>query len=433
MNPGPAHFHPPDPEPAPMAQMSQEDGIEINQFEEVDQTFAELLNPLETVEKQKKELTEKNSNLEKKINNIVDKLDAVLKRQSLLENYILDTNKQFEHLVTQISTQLKSTPPSALPQTPTRKQTTFAEITKTGITQPLKLPNFPLRPKPATTEKPTLPNKFKKFRVTIRPKFGQTKPFTKKNLLEITNAIKGALLKVNAKMDNTRIQIREVTQFPSGDIRLFTRTRMEAKWLLLNRNTWTHLADPNFITSPNTYPILAHSCPTILDIEDKRNIKELLKQNKLDKSQIHSIKWLGNPKAAHKAHGTLLLSVLDKSLATLLLAGGLVFNGAYLQTAPFRQSEPQCFNCLKVVHLAYLCKSEPMCQKCGKAHQSKVCDDSAFTPSIIKFFCCIHKALKTNPTMDIYANEFRHSSMSKRCPIKAEELALLGEKSNLPS
>ncbi|MBW0522165.1 hypothetical protein O181_061880 [Austropuccinia psidii MF-1] len=433
MSPSPAHFHPPNPEPAPMAQMSYEDGIEINQFQEVDQTFTELLNCLKTVEKQKKELTEKNSNLENKINNIVDKLDAVLKRQSLLENDILDTNKQFEHLVSQISTQMKLTPPSASPQTTMRRQATFAEITKTGITQPSKPPNFPLPPKPATTEKPTLPNKLKKFGVTIRPKFGQTKPFTKKNPLEITNAINGALLKVNAKTDNTPIQIRAVTRFPSGNIRLFTKTRMEAKWFLLNQNTWTHLADPDFITSPNTYPILAHSCPTILDIEDKRNVNELLKQNELDKSQIHSIKWLGNPRAADKAHGTLLLSVLDKSLVTLLLAGGLVFNGAYLQTAPFCQSEPQCFNCLKVGHLAYLCKLEPMCQKCGKAHQSKVCDDSAFTPSIIKCFRCIHKALKTNPTMDIYANEFRHSSMSKKCPIKAEELALLGEKSNLPS
>ncbi|MBW0484183.1 hypothetical protein O181_023898 [Austropuccinia psidii MF-1] len=129
-----------------------------------------------------------------------------------------------------------------------------------------------------TTEKPTLPNKFKKFGVTIRPKFGQTKPFNKKKPLVITNAINGALLKVNAKTDNTLIQIRVVTQLPSGDVSLFTKPIVEAKWLLLNENTCTQLANPNFITSSNTYPILAHLSPTILDIEDKININKLLKQ-----------------------------------------------------------------------------------------------------------------------------------------------------------
>ncbi|MBW0464774.1 hypothetical protein O181_004489 [Austropuccinia psidii MF-1] len=206
-------------------------------------------------------------------------------------------------------------------------------------------------------------NKFKKFGVTIKPKFGQTKPFTKKNPPEIINAINGALLKVNAKTDNTPVQIKAAIRFPSGDVRLFTRTRTEAKWLLLNQSTWTHLADPNFITSPNTYPILAHSHPTILDVEEEGNVKELLKQNKIERSQIHSVKWLGNPKTGNKSHGTLLLSILDKSLANLILEGGLVFNGAYLCTAPFQQSKPQGYNCLKVEHLAYLCKNKPLCQK----------------------------------------------------------------------
>ncbi|MBW0521962.1 hypothetical protein O181_061677 [Austropuccinia psidii MF-1] len=219
-----------------MAQMSQGDGIEIDQFEGVDQTFLELLTRLETIEKQKKELTEKNFSLENKINKIVDKLDSVLERQTLLEKCILDTNKQFEFIVKQITTQRNPTLPPEPAQPPTRKQTTFAEIIKTGPTHPSKPTTFPLPNKPPKAEKPTLPNRFKKFG----------------NPLEIINAINGALLKVNAKTDNTPVQIKAVTRFSSGDLRLLTRTKTEAKWLLINRNTWAHLADPNRIPHPST-------------------------------------------------------------------------------------------------------------------------------------------------------------------------------------
>ncbi|MBW0464779.1 hypothetical protein O181_004494 [Austropuccinia psidii MF-1] len=111
MSPSPAHFHPPDTEHALMAHLSQEDGIKIDQFEEDNQIFSELVNRLETVEKQKKDLIEKNASLENKINGIVDKLDSVLKKQTLLENCILNTNKQFEYIVKQITTQQNATPP----------------------------------------------------------------------------------------------------------------------------------------------------------------------------------------------------------------------------------------------------------------------------------------------------------------------------------
>ncbi|MBW0470061.1 hypothetical protein O181_009776 [Austropuccinia psidii MF-1] len=85
---------------------------------------------------------------------------------------------------------------------------------------------------------------------------------------------------------------------------------MEARWLLTNRNNSTHLADPNFITSPTMFPILARSCPTEFDPEEENCRKELLNQNELDSSKIHNIRWLGHPKASDKSHGTLLLHSL---------------------------------------------------------------------------------------------------------------------------
>ncbi|MBW0469936.1 hypothetical protein O181_009651 [Austropuccinia psidii MF-1] len=138
-------------------------------------------------------------------------INAVLERQELLENCILDTDEQFEFIFKQITTQQNQTSPPGPTQPPTKKQAMFAEIIKTGPTHPSKPANIPLPNKLTTMEILTLPNQFKKFRVTIRPRFGQTRPFIKKNPLEIINTINGALLEVNAKTDNTPVQIKAIT------------------------------------------------------------------------------------------------------------------------------------------------------------------------------------------------------------------------------
>ncbi|MBW0528314.1 hypothetical protein O181_068029 [Austropuccinia psidii MF-1] len=133
-------------------------------------------------------------------------------------------------------------------------------------------PTNPLPNKPATIVQPpstTEQNKFKKFSIVIRTKFVATKPFAGKTTQEAYNKVNKALMEVNVKQDKNPIQIKAIIKYPSGDVRLFTQTKAEAKWLLENRATWTHLADPVFVMPPTSYPVIVHSCPTFLDFEDE--------------------------------------------------------------------------------------------------------------------------------------------------------------------
>ncbi|MBW0482055.1 hypothetical protein O181_021770 [Austropuccinia psidii MF-1] len=145
---------------------------------------------------------------------------------------------------------------------------------------------------------------------------------------------------------------------------------MEARSLLTTLHNWTPLADPNFITSPTTYPSFAHFCLTEFEPEEENLRKELFIQKKIDSSKIHTIQWLGHPKDADKSHCTLLITLTEKLFVPFLLAGGLVFNGTYLRSIPFQQGKRQCFNCLRVGHQAHLCKLDPICLKCGKPHHA---------------------------------------------------------------
>ncbi|MBW0479868.1 hypothetical protein O181_019583 [Austropuccinia psidii MF-1] len=124
-------------------------------------------------------------------------------------------------------------------------------------------------------------NIFIKYNIVIRPRFGSPKPFKGKTTQEMYNKINKALIEINAKCENNPIRIKAITRYPSGDIKLFTKTRYEVIWLLNHRAEWTHLADPTFVTSPTLFSVMAHSCPTYLDLDDKTPVDTLLEQNEI--------------------------------------------------------------------------------------------------------------------------------------------------------
>ncbi|MBW0468736.1 hypothetical protein O181_008451 [Austropuccinia psidii MF-1] len=102
-------------------------------------------------------------------------------------------------------------------------------------------------------------------------------------------------MEINATCKNTPIIIRAFTHYLSGDIKLYTRSRMEARWLLENRASWTHKADPLFVMSPPAFPIIVHSCPTYVEVDDEICRNSLLQQNEINKKHVDRIQWLGHP------------------------------------------------------------------------------------------------------------------------------------------
>ncbi|MBW0493889.1 hypothetical protein O181_033604 [Austropuccinia psidii MF-1] len=94
------------------------------------------------------------------------------------------------------------------------------------------------------------------------------------------------------------------------------------------------------------------------------------------------MQWLGHPKEEEKSHGSLVIYFTDKTLAHQILRGGLIFDGNFMRTMPYTQGPPQCFNCLKTGHMAFQCKNDPICSKCGNSHLPQDCKDPGYAPSI---------------------------------------------------
>ncbi|MBW0463302.1 hypothetical protein O181_003017 [Austropuccinia psidii MF-1] len=224
-------------------------------------------------------------------------------------------------------------------------------------------------------------------------------------------------MEVNAKQDNISIQSKAIIKYPLGDVRLFTRARAEAKWLLDNSATWTHVADPVYLTSPTSYPAIVHSCPTFLDFEDKICKNAFLQQNAVPKEKVLQIRWLGHPKEEEKSHRLIVIQLTDKTTAQQLLRGGLIFDGTFLQTMPYTPGPARWFNCLKRGHQAHMCKNDSTCIKCGEKHLPQTCDNPSYSPSIKQCVRCINANKQLNGTADKYEENYRHSCLSQKCPI----------------
>ncbi|MBW0567085.1 hypothetical protein O181_106800 [Austropuccinia psidii MF-1] len=164
--------------------------------------------------------------------------------------------------------------------------------------------------------KPNLKNTTNSKSITLS---SAPKPFEKTSPQAPCNTINKALMEINANHDNTLIRIRAFTHYPSGDIKLYTRSRAEACWLLENKARWTHQADPLFVMSPPTFPVIIHSCPTYVDVDDEICRNSILQQNEIKKEQVDRIRWLGHPKEEEKSHGSLVIYFTDKNLAHQIL------------------------------------------------------------------------------------------------------------------
>ncbi|MBW0478451.1 hypothetical protein O181_018166 [Austropuccinia psidii MF-1] len=151
---------------------------------------------------------------------------------------------------------------TSLPKSPqTSAPPSFAMMTaKTTSTNNKSLPKRP--PQAECLNQTQEQNQFKRFYIVIRTKIGAPKPFEKMTPQEAFNKINKVLIEINANCKNIPIRIKAFTRYPSGDIKLYTKSRAKAQWLLQNRAGWKHRADPLFVTSPPNFPIIVHFCPS---------------------------------------------------------------------------------------------------------------------------------------------------------------------------
>lgn len=273
-------------------------------------------------------------------------------------------------------------------------------------------------------------NRFKLGQVVIRKRFDQPKPFEGLSAAQIAAKINEALNFAEAKINQEPITVKAVAQFPNGDVKVFTKDRPAAKWLLDNKHLWTEKADPKFVTTRTSYPVLLHSCPTSFEVDNKEHITMLCQQNSIDPAQVHRIRWLLNPKLSGKATSTLLVSFLDRRLALDIERAGLCYNSLHLKGQHYLQGPKECYNCLAVGHLAHSCKEKPLCSRCGENHNSASC--GGMEDATHSCQRCLNQDKKAAIDIDLADPKYDHSPFSNTCPIRTKELAILSKDKTTP-
>ncbi|MBW0490728.1 hypothetical protein O181_030443 [Austropuccinia psidii MF-1] len=228
----------------------------------------------------------------------------------------------------------------------------------------------------------------------LRSKIGHPKPFENLLALSVQTKISQVLKDVNAKVYDESIFVSAVVKLTNGTIELCAKNKASVRWLLENKHKWTHLADPTFVTSPNLYHVIIHSCPAFFDISDETDILELCEQNDIGCEEIKKVRWLKTPNIEEKDFGSLVILLENRNLAYDIVKGGdLLFKGNLLRAARYQPGPSQCYSCLHIGHLALTCKNKPMCIKCGEEHTLKEYDaDLKYCHSAYSSYCPIKQA-----------------------------------------
>ncbi|OAV89487.1 hypothetical protein PTTG_10281 [Puccinia triticina 1-1 BBBD Race 1] len=263
-------------------------------------------------------------------------------------------------------------------------------------------------------------NEFKPAFFVIRKSIPNSRPFFQMSPLEIINKVNDVLKDIEAvTMDGSNIKVKGVARLPSGDFKFFTQTRFAANWLLEHKHEWTHLCDSTLVTPASTFPVILHSVPISFTPSNKSTLAELCRENKIHPDHIHSARWLGNPQASKKSHGSLIVNFFDKDLARKIEKGSLFYNYLPLTGAHYKKSPLQCFQCLEIGHTAQICKNTPLCKHCGNPHNSKDCQSDIGSEKCVK---CIQyeKKICSSSEFDDDNVRFYHSPLSLKCPLKTK-------------
>ncbi|KAG0148874.1 hypothetical protein CROQUDRAFT_40591 [Cronartium quercuum f. sp. fusiforme G11] len=230
---------------------------------------------------------------------------------------------------------------------------------------------------------------------------------------------------INAKLpaSEKNIQVKGAARLPGGHVKLFTGSRSAAKWLVENRNGWSELADPDFVTSVAVTPVVLHAVPVLSNLETELFIETLVEQNvAVNEGDIHSFRWLGRPGEANKGHGSVVLDLKNKELARKIAKGGLFYNYEYLRGAKYdRPSVIQCFRCLETGHIAARWNApNPTCVRCGDDQDLRECPSSRKTHVCVR---CVKqdKAQKKDLTLDTDDEAYAHSATSAKCPLRSKK------------
>lgn len=280
------------------------------------------------------------------------------------------------------------------------------------------IPQIPAPPPPNK-----IVNLFKPSFFVIR-KQPDSDPFYGMDNENIRQKVNKTLVGLNATtLAGEKVEVRGVAKLQSGDIKFYTASRTITSWCLTNKHSWTHLCDPELITKPSVFPVILHSVPAHFDLTNTDDITQLCNENNIEAKTISSARWLRKNIQLEKpkTHGSLVVNLLNKTLAGQIERGGLFFHSNFLKGAKYNKSPTNCFNCFELGHTAQFCKNTPFCSKCGGQHNSRNCEQIDDSDDNLCQRCVSAKRAEFlaadeefDPTHEAF--DFNHSITSVNCP-----------------
>jgi hypothetical protein len=177
------------------------------------------------------------------------------------------------------------------------------------------------------------------------------------------------------------IKIVAARQLASGDVAVYTATKIDQTKLLAFEDEWIKEIGPKATTPKQSYAIILHGVHTnTMDLSDpdSTTAEVLLAQNKhtIPDAQIRHMKWLTRS-ATDKKTSSAVIEFTRKEDANTALRQGLVWDFNQLQCEYYERKcqMKQCFNCQRYGHTGPQCYAPTACAACAGPHSTRDCPD----------------------------------------------------------
>ncbi|KAG0151775.1 hypothetical protein CROQUDRAFT_24044, partial [Cronartium quercuum f. sp. fusiforme G11] len=171
------------------------------------------------------------------------------------------------------------------------------------------------------------------------------------------------------------------------------------------------------ITQATCYSVVIHSVPADVQPASPEFLFRLLAQNpSITLHLLHLARWLTDPVATNKSHGSIVVNFLDKELPGRIEKGGLKYEGLFLRGSHYKRMPTQCFRCHELGHIVARCRSDPVCTRCSEKHDTCQCQ---FLDSDTVCGRCLQKdAAQSSQAPNRSDPKYAHSPRSAGCPLR---------------
>jgi len=212
------------------------------------------------------------------------------------------------------------------------------------------------------------------------------------------------------------VEIQEIRKLKNGGMMIVFKSKEAAVWFKDSEIELTVLAEFNStaVIKERTYQIMVPRVPTIFNLDDEQNLRELEEKNYITKDAIIKVRWI-KPIYRHmmgQQFAHMIFTLKTPKDANILIRDRTFIMGAKSFPSKAKIEPKQCMKCRKWGHYAVQClEAKNSCGNCAEDHHTNEC------PNPKHLFCI---SCKNN----------MHASWDRNCPKFHKRAAQIDE--NIP-